>query len=281
MSRKEINIFSVSFLDLLSGALAAVIILFVVVPKMTQQQQESLRTIDSLQVQVDDLANIIKRARNAIPDSIYRQIVAQVKRMEQTIDSLRQQTNNLQRQLAECDEQNESLRGELQRTQKRLQQAERIVNEQQQNQVGPGEVIYGLNAQLGIVCKWEENIDVDLHVVNRTTNEVCSFRKKEFSWGNYLSDITSRGQNDKTYELFYQMQIVPGQYDIYLHLYSATGTAKVNGFIRYKPLTNQEIMIKFPNEYTLTNTGQKPPYPPQGGTKVGTLNITQNGITLN
>ncbi len=35
MARKEINVFGTSFLDLLSGALAAVIILFVIVPKLS------------------------------------------------------------------------------------------------------------------------------------------------------------------------------------------------------------------------------------------------------
>ncbi|MCL2074293.1 MAG: hypothetical protein FWH18_10245 [Marinilabiliaceae bacterium] len=34
MQRKEINIFSISFLDLLSGALGAVLILFIIIPKM-------------------------------------------------------------------------------------------------------------------------------------------------------------------------------------------------------------------------------------------------------
>ena len=35
MAKKDINIFGTSFLDLLSGALASVIILFVIVPKKT------------------------------------------------------------------------------------------------------------------------------------------------------------------------------------------------------------------------------------------------------
>ncbi len=282
MSRKEINVFSVSFLDLLSGALAAVIILFVIVPKTTQVQQDTLKTIDSLQVQVTDLDSIIKRARNSIPDSIYRQIESRVNRLEQSIDSLRRQTDNLQRALLDCNEQNRNLRSELQQTRTNLQRAEEIVREnQRRNAVGPGEVIYGLNAQLGIVCKWQENIDVDLFLINKANNENCYYEKKHFDWANYLSDITSRGRNDETYELIYQMQIVPGQYDIYVHLYTPTGTAKVSGFIRFKPLTPQEQMIKFPHEITLTNTGQKPPNPPVGGSKVGTLTVTQNSITLN
>ena len=45
MARKEINIFGTSFLDLLSGALGAVIILFIIVPKMSVQQQEALQEL--------------------------------------------------------------------------------------------------------------------------------------------------------------------------------------------------------------------------------------------
>lgn len=63
-NRREINIFSISFLDLLSGALGAVIILFVAVPKAKQVEKlpeppsQNVKIIaknQSLKAEVDDL----------------------------------------------------------------------------------------------------------------------------------------------------------------------------------------------------------------------------------
>ena len=42
MPKKEINIFSISFLDLLSGALGAVIILYIIIPKLNAEEIELL-----------------------------------------------------------------------------------------------------------------------------------------------------------------------------------------------------------------------------------------------
>ena len=49
MARQEINIFGTSFLDLLSGALAAVIILFIIIPKMTKEDVELLEKVKEIQ----------------------------------------------------------------------------------------------------------------------------------------------------------------------------------------------------------------------------------------
>lgn len=59
MARKEINVFSVSFLDLLSGALAAVIILYIIVPKMSQEQQEAVEQLEELQQQLQQMDSLM------------------------------------------------------------------------------------------------------------------------------------------------------------------------------------------------------------------------------
>lgn len=55
MKRRDLNIFSVSFLDLLSGALAAVIILFIVVPKMTVEEKAAVETMEELELEAEKL----------------------------------------------------------------------------------------------------------------------------------------------------------------------------------------------------------------------------------
>ena len=88
MARKEINIFGTSFLDLLSGALGAVIILFIIVPKMSVQQQEALQELETLNVQVEQLSDLMEQLENSVPQELYQQIEQQLEDMQSTITTL-------------------------------------------------------------------------------------------------------------------------------------------------------------------------------------------------
>ena len=96
MARKEINIFGTSFLDLLSGALGAVIILFIIVPKMSVQQQEALQELETLNVQVEQLSDLMEQLENSVPQELYQQIEQQLEDMQSTITTLTAQVEQLQ-----------------------------------------------------------------------------------------------------------------------------------------------------------------------------------------
>ena len=49
MAKREINVFNVSFIDLLSGALGAVLILFIVIPKLTGDIKIIIDQMEQLQ----------------------------------------------------------------------------------------------------------------------------------------------------------------------------------------------------------------------------------------
>ena len=194
MKRKEINIFSTSFLDLLSGALGAVLILFIIIPKLTTEQQSAL-------------------------------------------------------------------------------------DEQQQSQTrdAAGEKIFGVNAQLGIVCMWLENIDVDLYVKDLRTGEICDYTNTETDFGILMEDITSRvSPDDDRYELVYQQRIVPGRYLIYVNIYEDANldfadSATVSGYVVLFPGTRNEQKINY-RQIRLTTPGED--------ITVGTLTVTEKNITL-
>ena len=78
MANKEINIFSTSFLDLLSGALAAVLILFIIVPKLTKEQDNSLKELEELKEEVGDLKDLMEQIRNSVPAEIFEEIQAKL-----------------------------------------------------------------------------------------------------------------------------------------------------------------------------------------------------------
>lgn len=269
MARNDINIFGTSFLDLLSGALAAVIILFIIVPKMSSEQQNALEELEQLDVQVTDLHDLIAQIQNSVPQEVYDQIERQMEELQNTISTLTERVESLQGQLSECREENESLQRQIEQLEQEIQQ----LSDQSGQGISDGKV-FGIDAELGVVCIWPENVDVDLHVVNLSSGNECNYRHTATSFGNLNMDIMERTEdNDDRYELFYQEHIVPGRYQIYVELYSNNNGQLVNvdGYAVLFPGRANQVKIPF-RHITLDHQWQK--------VVVGTLMVTSDNITL-
>lgn len=295
MAKKEINIFGTSFLDLLSGALAAVIILFVIVPKMSSEQQNALEEIERLNVQVTELSDIMEQVRHSVPQEVFDEIQNRLNELQNTVSELATQVENLQNRLAAVEEENTTLRRELEQLReeqsrnqqleaenrrlaeenRRLQEqlAQRPENDSNSNGISDGKV-FGMNAKLGIVCLWRENADVDLYVKDLSSGKICYFNAKNQQFGSLMEDITSRtSPDDDRYELFYQREIVPGRYQVYVNIYqnSRGSTANVEGYIVMNPGKSNQIKIPY-DPFVLTQKGVNK--------VIGTLIVTENNIQL-
>lgn len=132
MARKEINIFSVSFLDLMSGAFAAVLILFIIVPKMSFSDQDALATLDELEVGAEDLGDMISQLENSIADSVFEAAMARAREMQQQISSLAEEVNEMSNELTSTNEQNRQLENQLVQTEQELTEIERTLAEAQE-----------------------------------------------------------------------------------------------------------------------------------------------------
>jgi len=294
MKRKEINIFGASFLDLLSGALGAVIILFVIVPKMTTHEQETLQELEDLNIQVNEISSIMEQLENSVPSTLYQQLEQQIEEMRNTISSLTAHVETLQARNAALEEENNQLREQVrnyevvqrenQAAQERIRQLEERVRELEQElqerQETPAEIsggmIFGTNADLGVVCIWPENVDVDLIVKNIQTEEICYFGSKNHPWGNLLEDVRNHTNGDDRYELFYQKEIVPGTYQISVKIYTSAQSpwngipATVDGYVVMHPGKRNQKRLKF-NTLRLSDTSE---------VIVGQLTVTNDNILL-
>lgn len=294
MARKEINIFGTSFLDLLSGALGAVIILFVIVPKMSTHDQETIQELEELNIQVSEISSIMEQLENSVPSDLYRQLEEQIEEMRNTISSLTAHVESLQARNNALEEENQSLQQQLQEyevIQRENQAAQERINrlesrvreleqELQERQDTPSEIsggmVFGTNADLGVVCIWPENVDVDLYVKNLQTGEICFFGNKNYPWGNLLEDVRSHNSGDDRYELFYQRQIVPGEYQVSVKIYSSVqmpwnGTpATVDGYVVMHPGKHNQKRVKY-NTIRLNNTSE---------IIIGRLTVTSDNIYL-
>lgn len=299
MKRSDINIFGTSFLDLLSGALAAVIILFIIVPKMSQQQVEVLAEIERLNVQVEELDEMTERLREYVPPEIMQELEHQLDELHQTISDLESRVESLQERLnaveaenqnlreeverlGQCCENNEDLQEEIERLREENQRLREEDSESEEPQsrdgISDGKV-FGINASVGVTCLWLENIDIDLYVKNIATGEVCYFNNKNTSFGNLLEDITSRTEGDDRYELFYQNRPIPGEYLISINIYptqnfsdaARSRTATVSGYAVMNPGKSNQIKIPFRESYLSV---------PGEFVNFGILTVTENSISL-
>lgn len=305
MARKEINIFSVSFLDLLSGALGAVLILFVVIPKMTAEEQNAIEVLQELDVQAENIAQMIEQLENSVDEEIYRAIEeqlnaiqAEVESLQETVAELREQVQRDQQRITELEgllaaceartteleQQNAALEAQQQASSQQIaqlqQEVERLVEPPPPGPSGPGGKIFGLNADFAAVAEWSEAVDVDLWLRNNSSGEWCYFGEghTETDFARYMQDVRTQDAENSKYELIYQDEIQPGSYDLYIHLYTGTDgvTADVDGYVTIFPYTNREQKIEFSRpgirHNATPNNG--------GGIRIGTITLTENNISL-
>lgn len=90
MAKSEINIFSVSIIDLLAGALGAIIILFVMMrdnPEgVADVEEKQLVCNDSFKEQIDTLRTKVKNIKPNVPVKKYNEITFQIKNVEEEIN---------------------------------------------------------------------------------------------------------------------------------------------------------------------------------------------------
>jgi hypothetical protein len=91
MAKKPIEVFSISFLDLLSGALGAVIILFVFVPKMSQKEKDMIGKLGLENIAANDFIRLI------VGDSLG--LIGRIDSAIFKMDSIRQHMDSLKNKL--------------------------------------------------------------------------------------------------------------------------------------------------------------------------------------
>ena len=102
-SRKNIEVFSVSFLDLLSGALAAVIILFIIVPKLDAKSKEAGQKLDELGLEVKQLDSIVNALENSVEKEIFESIQQQLEEIQKQLEETKTVINQLEQEKKEVE----------------------------------------------------------------------------------------------------------------------------------------------------------------------------------
>ncbi len=139
MAKKEINVFNVSFLDLLSGALGAVLILFVIVPKLDSKiraQLQELETFKQLELKVEDIQGIIAQLEGSVPKAVLSNLQSNVDNMSTDLKTLQSQVKQLQTQMSKLEEEktqaqekSQKLQEEVETLRKQMKDSNKLVVE--------------------------------------------------------------------------------------------------------------------------------------------------------
>jgi hypothetical protein len=250
--RREVQVFGASFLDLLSGALGAVIILYILVPKLTvtveefEAQQVLAEELARLELSIDALAGLVPgealaelQARLEQIETARQQVEAELEARSRMIEELRRDLTALAAEhaamTAERDEaraaqaQAEAAQAQAEAARAQAEAARAAVSEALArceaalaNCPPPGETIEGDQQFLIANLDWRTQFhDVDLHVIDPAGNE---FYYAAPRFAGVPGELTLDNTCGPGFEVWQAIQPRPGTYRIYANLFSRRGS---------------------------------------------------------
>ena len=227
MARKQIQAFNISFLDLLSGALGAVILLFIIVPKIDSKTQAELEVLDQVNVEIEELRDMLEQAINSIPTEVYEQIQEQMMTLVNTVETLAEEIEVLQNQLSEATERIEELETQNQQQQEQIESMQQQLHDllqQVKKCEDDMEKMEGEEKFAVITMSWEtRGDDVDMHIIDPSGAEFYYSRTTNPGRPGKLTKDDTKGPGVEVWQI---ASLEPGTYQIKANLYkSVSGIA--------------------------------------------------------
>jgi F0F1-type ATP synthase membrane subunit b/b' len=200
---RELNIFSMSALDLFASAMGAFILLTVI---LFPYYQKNAKIVEDLNKTKNQLA----QAQQQLSDC-----QAQQAALQNQLSECQTQQAQTQRQLQECEQANSQNQNQMEQCEQARQQCE------QQRQTCEEKLS---RTFLAVVMKWATSQqDVDLHVIDTQGREYY-YQQKRFSGSEAeLSVDTTRGPGIEIWE---NPHAKVGEYKVYANLYARNDNEK-------------------------------------------------------
>jgi len=117
---KEIDIANVSFIDLLAGALGAIMLLFVIVPKVSFSDLEKIESYEQVLQEKMSLDSIIQSLESIVPKEEYQALVDKSASLQESIGRLQNEIQRIQSAYVRQKDQYESLAKEYEANKQEL-----------------------------------------------------------------------------------------------------------------------------------------------------------------
>lgn len=224
---REINIFNLSMLDVISGAMGAFLIVMVVLfPYYKKEPIDYQREIRRL---TEEAHAAQEAARHAQAEA------ARAEQARRQAEQTQQQTEQARRQAEQARQQAEA---EAQENRQRAETAQKQL----------------AKTFLVVHIMWDtQNQDVDLHVVNPSGAEFYYERRTQAGHPGILSVDSQRGPGNEVWELH---NAPPGDYRVYANLYALHGENRTPTVT--SAVIHRDGSTRLPN-VQLTQIGRKMP----------------------
>lgn len=313
--RKEVNVFNISFLDLMSGAFAAVIILFVIVPKSDIQIEESDRSIEEMKTGFREIDSIIQSMSARMSEEEMAVFLSRTSAAEEELRSLENTTRALKERLEETKRQNVSLELKLSLAERKLkvQESSKPAAARRDAARTPAPATTDVKPAATASTPASAARDSNSAASQQSESTARVQGKGDFlfglnpafvalvTWDDAKADVDiylkkenrfCDGQNRSTSfgkwikmprkfmitpnEAIIQPEIVPGTYEVYAHLYKPRNSSTtISGFVAISPKDGEPRKIDF-GQINLSSS--PPPYRSGGGTLIGTVTLTENDM---
>ena len=97
---KEVHLISISFVDMLAGALGATILLFIIVPKVSFADLEKLKTLASIETSKASMDSLLLSLENVVPERDYQELIQSSAVLQASIESLSTEVESVQNALS-------------------------------------------------------------------------------------------------------------------------------------------------------------------------------------
>ena len=215
---REINIFNLSMLDVISGALGAFLIIMIVLfPYYNKEVIDYQQENEELRDRIQALTEQLEAAQEAVQAARERAETAEA--AEEALQAARSEAQQTQRQLEAAQQRAEAAEAEAQRNQQRAETAEQQL----------------AKTFLVVYIRWDAaNQDIDLHVVDPSGAEFYYGQKTISDRPGELSEDSQVGPGNELWELH---SAPPGVYHVYAKLFDRRDSSEnpvIKGRVIYR-----------------------------------------------
>ncbi len=302
-NKKEVNPFSIAFLDLMSSALAAVIILFVIVPKSDIQIDIADTAISDMKTGFEEVDSILMSWVEIMSEEEIAFILNKTDQLQKNFRSLEESYMITQSRLDETKRANEQLNMRLKLTEQKLSELQKKVQAETREKKeksppvasaspatpsepskekskefdteGAGDFFFGIEAPLITMINWEDSKhDVTLHIKDER-GIMCDYYNRKTTFGQWVR--LPRRLRTTPSQTIIQNELEPGTYEVHAHLRRPRrgDPIKITGFAAIVPESGTPKKVDFGD---IEVKPGPPPHKSGADTHIGTLVVTETDI---
>jgi len=241
--RREINIFSLSALDLFAAAMGTFILLTVLLFPYYLKNAEIVEKMSALRQELEKTQTNLAQTQQQLQECTLqrKQCETQRTQLQERITHLEQENSRQAQQLQECQAQQSNLKGQISALQQEIKNCQEKLKQ----------------TFLAIIMKWTTNRqDIDLHLIDTEGNEFYFERhnRNRAHFRNSSAELSVDTTKGPGIEIWENPRAKPGHYKLYANLYARHGNSK-------NPLVKSTVYYrdgaKKLREITLTQEKQK------------------------